>query len=141
MWNYIWPIFMVVLANVAYNIITKSTPAQANALFSLTVTYLTAAFCSFVLYFLQGGSLKLSEEFAKINWTSPLLGASIIALEFGYIYVYRAGWQVSTASLTANITLACILIIVGVLLYKESLSLRQVIGIAVCIFGLFLISK
>lgn len=141
MWNYIWPICMVVLANVAYNIITKSTPAQANALLSLTVTYLTAALCAFILYLLQGGHMKLSGEFARINWTAPVLGASIVALEFGYIYVYRAGWQVNTASLTANIALACILIVVGFLLYKETLSLQQVIGIAVCIFGLFLISK
>ncbi len=141
MWNYLWPIGMVVLANVAYNIITKSTPAQANALFSLTVTYLTAALCAFVLYCFQGGHLKLSEEISRINWTAPLLGASIVALEFGYIYVYRAGWQVNTASLTANIALACILVVVGFLLYKETLTLQQVIGIAVCMFGLFLISK
>lgn len=141
MWNYIWPICMVVLANVAYNIITKSTPAQANALLSLTMTYLTAAFCSFVLYLFQGGSIKLSEELAKINWTAPLLGTSIVALEFGYIYVYRTGWKVSTASLTANIALACILIIAGVLFYKESLSLQQRTGIAVCILGLFLICR
>ena len=37
--------------------------------------------------------------------------------------------------------LACILVIVGFFLYKESLSPQQIIGIAVCIFGLFLISK
>ena len=132
MWNYIWPICMVVLANVAYNIITKSTPAQTNAFLSLTVTYLTAALCTFILYLIQGGHMKLSEEFTKINWTAPVLGASIVALEFGYIYVYRAGWQVNAASLTA---------IVGFFLYKESLSPQQIIGIAVCIFGLFLISK
>ncbi len=141
MWNYIWPICLVVLANVAYNIITKSTPVQANALFSLTITYLTAALCAFILYLVQGGHMKLSVEFSRINWTAPVLGAGIVALEFGYIYAYRAGWQVNTASLTANIALACILIVVGFLLYKETLSLQQVIGIAVCIFGLFLISK
>ena len=141
MWNYIWPICMVVLANVAYNIITKSTPAQTNAFLSLTVTYLTAALCTFILYLIQGGHMKLSEEFTKINWTAPVLGASIVALEFGYIYVYRAGWQVNAASLTANIALACILVIVGFFLYKESLSPQQIIGIAVCIVGLFLISK
>lgn len=68
------------------------------------------------------------------------MGICIIALEFGYIYVYRAGWKVNTASLTANIALACILVIVGFLLYKEVLSLRQIMGIGVCIAGLVLIS-
>lgn len=78
---------------------------------------------------------------AKTNWTAPVLGASIVALEFGYIYVYRAGWQVNAASLTANIALACILVIVGFLVYREGLTLQQIIGIGVCIFGLFLISR
>ena len=39
----------------------------------------------------------------------------------------------------ANIALACVLVFVGFFLYKESLSLRQLIGIGVCVFGLFLI--
>ena len=63
----------------------------------------------------------------------------MVALEFGYIYVYRAGWTVNTASLVENIALACVLVFVGFFLYKESLSLRQLIGIGVCVFGLFLI--
>lgn len=140
MWNYIWPICMVVLANVGYNIVTKSTPSEANALLSLTVTYLTAALFSFILYRFLGRGQTLSFEFSRLNWTSFALGICIIALEFGYIYVYRAGWKVNTASLTANIALACILVIVGFLIYKEVLSLRQIMGIGVCIAGLVLIS-
>ena len=42
--------------------------------------------------------------------------------------------------MTANIALACILVIVGFLIYKEVLSLRQIMGIGVCIAGLVLIS-
>lgn len=141
MWNYIWPIGLVVLANVAYNIITKSTPAQANAMFSLTFTYLTAALTSFILYLIQGGQLRFSRELSHINWTAPFLGVGIVALEFGYIYAYRAGWKVNTASLTANIALACLLVIVGFVVYKESLSVQQIAGVALCIFGLFLISR
>ena len=141
MWNYICPICLFALANGAYNITPTSTPPQTNAFLSLPFTFRTAALCTFILYLIQGGHMKLSEEFTKINWTAPVLGASIVALEFGYIYVYRAGWQVNAASLTANIALACILVIVGFFLYKERLSPQQIIGIAVCIFGLFLISK
>lgn len=130
---------MVILANVGYNIVTKSTPSEANALLSLTVTYLTAALFSFILYWLLGRGQHLSVEISRLNWTSFALGLCIIALEFGYIYVYRAGWKVNTASLTANIALACILVIVGFLLYKEALSVKQVIGIGICTAGLVLI--
>ena len=80
-------------------------------------------------------------EFSKANWTSFLLGISVVALEFGYISIYRAGWKVSTASLVANISLACVLLFVGILLYKEALSFKQLAGMAICVFGLILMSR
>ena len=101
--HYIWPIALVVLANVVYNISTKSTPAGANAFLSLAVTYLIAGICAILLYLLQGGHQKFTAELSKLNWTSIALGISVVALEFGYIHVYRAGWTVNTASLVANI--------------------------------------
>ena len=64
-----------------------------------------------------------------------------LGLEIGYIYVYRAGWKVNTGSLVANISLACVLIIVGMLLYKEHVSIKQLAGMAICIGGLILVTK
>ena len=139
MFSYIWPIVMVILANVVYNIATKSTPSDTSAFLSLAVTYLTAALCAILLYLGQGGHQKLSSELSKLNWTSFALGFSVVALEFGYIHVYRAGWTVNRASLVANIALACILVFVGFFLYKESLSIKQIFGIGICIVGLFLL--
>ncbi|MBR3867301.1 MAG: hypothetical protein IKM54_05875, partial [Butyricicoccus sp.] len=119
MWNMIWPVAMVVTANVLYNICTKQTPAAANAFFSLAVTYLVAAVCSLGLY-LAGSHDRMAVEFSRLNWTSAALGVVVVALEFGYICIYRAGWKVSVASLVANISLACVLLVVGLLFYKET---------------------
>ena len=66
---------------------------------------------------------------------------TVVGLELGYIFIYRAGWKVSVASLVANIALACLLVVVGVLLYKEVLTLRQVAGMGLCVAGLLLISR
>ena len=79
------------------------------------------------------------QEFSKANWTSAVLGIAVLALEFGYMCIYRAGWKVSTASVIANIALACVLVFVGMLLYKETITLRQIIGMLVCAAGLYLI--
>ena len=70
MFSYIWPIALVVFANIIYNIATKSTPSEANAFLSLVVTYCVAALCALVMYFIQGGHQKLSVEFSKLNWTA-----------------------------------------------------------------------
>lgn len=141
MLHYLWPIFMVVGANTLYNIAAKSTPAEVNSFASLTVAYLVAAAASLGMFFATSQTKNLPAELGKTNWTSLAFGLTVVALEFGYINIYRAGWKVSIGSLVANITLACILLLVGVLVYKEAVSLRQIIGVVVCAVGLFLMSK
>ena len=139
MWNMLWPILMVVGANTLYNICTKSTPAGVNAFASLFITYAAAAAAALAMFFATSGDRNLLAALRQTNWTSWALGLSILGLEFGYIHVYRAGWKVSVASLVANIGLACVLLAVGMLAYRESVSPRQLLGAAVCAVGLVLI--
>ena len=141
MWNMIWPILLVVGANAFYNISTKSMPGKVNAFASLSVTYLTCSVLSVIMFYATSSQKNLLTEISKVNWTTFVLGLSVVALEFGYISIYRAGWKVSAGSLAANISLACVLLFVGLLLYKETISLRQVVGIGVCAAGLLLINK
>ncbi|GBG57832.1 membrane protein [Sporomusaceae bacterium FL31] len=141
MWELIWPVLLVVGANTFYNICAKSTPIDINAFASLSITYFIATILCMIMFFTTGSSPKLSTELAKANWTSVILGISIVALEFGYVSIYRAGWKIGEASLVANIMLACVLLFVGLLLYKEAVSLRQIAGMIICGFGLYLIGK
>jgi len=141
MWNYIWPILMVVAANTFYNICAKSTPGAVEPFASLTVTYLVAAALSVTLFFATAEQKNLFAAIAKTNWTSLAFGVAIIGLEFGYLNVYRAGWKVSVGPLVANVSLACVLVAVGALLYRETVSFRQVVGMALCVGGIFLISR
>ncbi|MBO5168897.1 MAG: EamA family transporter [Phascolarctobacterium sp.] len=141
MWNMLWPVLVVVGANTIYNISTKSTPANVNAFASLAMTYVMAALSSVVLFFLTSDSKNLLAELAKTNWTAYALGVAIIGLEFGYICIYRAGWKIGVASLVANISLACVLLVVGYFFYKEVITLKQLVGMGVCALGLMLIVK
>ena len=141
MWNMLWPIFIIVGANTVYNISAKSTPAGINSFASLAVSYLVAMVCSVVMYFITSEQKNLVAELSKANWTTYALGVAIVGLEFGFLCAYRVGWKISTASLFASISLACVLLIVGVLIYKEMLSLRQILGMGVCAVGLVLIAK
>jgi len=141
MWNMLWPVLVVVGANTIYNISTKSTPANVNAFASLAMTYVMAALSSVVLFFLTSDSKNLLAEITKTNWTAYALGIAIIGLEFGYICIYRAGWKIGVASLVANISLACVLLVVGYFFYKEVITLKQLLGMGVCALGLMLIVK
>ena len=141
MWNLLWPMLIVVCANTVYNISTKSTPADINSFASLTVTYTIAAVSSLILFFITAENRDLASELTKINWTAFVLGIAIVALEFGFICIYRAGWKLSIASLVANISLACILLLIGVLIYRETISAKQIIGMILSAVGLFLVAK
>ena len=141
MWGYVWPILLVIGANTVYNICTKSVPGEVNSFASLFVTYLVGAGLSLAMFFLTAEGKNFWMELRKINWASFLLGVSVVALEFGYICIYRAGWKVSVGSLVANIGLAAVLLLVGVLLYRETLSIKQLVGMGLCAAGLILVNK
>ena len=136
----ILPIALIVLSNCFYNITTKKTPADANAFLSLAVTYGVAALISFIIFFVSGHGAEVGTEIKKLNWTSLALGVIIIGLEFGYILAYRAGWDVSRAPLVANCCLSIALIVIGAILFKENITVRQIIGILICIGGLIVVT-
>lgn len=135
------PLLVVVVSNTFYHIIAKFTPEKASPFLSLTVTYIVAAVLSFCAFLFTGERKSVLQEATNLNWTALALGVAIIGLEIGNIYLYRVGWKVSVGSLVTNIALACVLLIVGYLFFKETISLRQIIGMAVCALGLFLITK
>ncbi|MDO5436411.1 MAG: EamA family transporter [Clostridia bacterium] len=141
MLGYVWPLALVVVSNVFYQICTKSVPDGMDPFASLTVTYLVGAAASLILYFALNKNGDLLKEYAKINWAPFVLGIVIIGLEVGYIYAYKAGWPVSTAQIVQAAVLAVILIFVGYLLYKEELTWNKIAGIVVCLAGLYLINK
>ena len=140
MWKLIWPILVVILSNTFYNISMKSMPGDVNPFGALMVTYFVAAVISGIIFVYVVGPSNVGAEMSKINWTSIVLALAIVGLEVGYVFVYRAGWTVSTATVVANIGLACVLLVVGYFLYRENVSLNQIVGIVVCMFGLVLIN-
>lgn len=139
--NMLIPILIIVASNTVYNICAMSTPEGINTFASLTVTYLVAAGAALAMFFITGRDRNLSAELAKVNWSQIALGISIVGLESGFILAFRAGWKIGLAQLVASVTVSCILIIIGYLVYKEVLSVRQFVGIGICAVGLFLITK
>jgi len=141
MWSMLWPILLVVVGNTFYNICAKSTPGSVNGFASLTISYLVAGVCALIMFFLTSEGKNLAAELARTNWTAWVLGIVLVALEFGFIAMYRAGWKIGIAVQYTNIALACVLVLVGVALYRETITLRQIIGMAVSALGLILIAK
>ena len=140
MFFYVWPIALVVLSNVVYQVCAKSVPEGMNPFASLIITYLVGAAASTALFYVTNPGEGLFREFEKINWSPFVLGIVIVGLEVGFIYAYKAGWQVSTASIVQSSVLAAALLIVGLLLYHEALTWNKLIGVGICLIGLAVIN-
>ena len=134
------PIALIVLSNIFYNICSKSTPKDLDPFASLTVTYLVGAVASLILHYVIQPGTGILQEFAKMNWAPFVLGLVIVGLEVGWIYAYRAGWQVSTGMIVQCSFLAVVLIFVGYLLYHEAFTWNKLVGIAICLVGLTFIN-
>ncbi len=140
MFSYIWPLALVVLSNVLYQICAKSVPNGMHPLASLTVTYTVSAVVSLVLFFVLNRGGNLFKEYAKLNWAPLVFGVVLVGLEVGFIYAYKAGWAVSTAQIVQSAILAVALLFVGFFLYREPLRWNKIVGVVICLAGLFVIN-
>ena len=111
-----------------------------NPFASLTVTYLVGAVASGILFFALGTEGNLVKEYGKLNWAPFVLGIVIVGLEAGWIYAYKAGWQVSTGFIVQSAFLAAVLLLVGYFLYHEALTWNKLVGVAICLIGLVFIN-
>lgn len=139
--SYAWPIGLVVLSNVVYQICSKAMPQDMSPFVSLGITYVVAAIASLTAFFALGRQAGLANELHKANWAPFVLGIVIVGLEVGFIFAYRAGWEVSVASVVQSSFLAVALLVVGHLLYGEALSPTKLLGIVICLVGLYFINR
>ena len=140
MFSYIWPIALAILSNVLYHICAKTTPEGIHPFASLTVTYLTGAVLSAILYCVLAPQANLVKECSRLNWAPFALGIVIVGLEGGWLYAYKAGWQVNTGFIVQSAFVSVLLLFVGYFLYREALSWNKLLGTAICLLGLVFIN-
>lgn len=136
-----WPIILIVVSNVIYQICSKSSPKELHPLAMLVITYLIGALGSFIAYHILAPAPNIVAEYKNLNWTAFVLGIAVVGLESGYLYLYKLGWNINTGYMVVSILIAISLLFVGLFLYNESISLTKVVGIIVCLIGMFILRK
>jgi uncharacterized membrane protein len=131
---------LTVVSNVLYHVFLKVTPANVNPFLSLVVTYLMAAGATALIYIAYPDKTALTDSLKQLNWASYALGLAIVGLEVGFFLAYRAGWNISLAGLVSSTTVSIILIPIGLLLFRETLTVVNILGVALCLIGLILVN-
>ena len=136
----IWLVTAIV-ATVVYHLVLKVTPVAASPLLSLAVTYAVVTVVFTGAFFATPGSGTLRVSLQALNWTAIALAGVIVCLDFGFLMLYRSGFNVSLGQLVTQSVATLVLLIVGVAYFRERLSLANVAGILLCVVGLWLVSR
>ena len=67
MFNYIWPLLVIVFANTLYQICAKGIPPEVNTYASMTVTYAVATLFSALAYIFTSKGGNIFKEFTHIK--------------------------------------------------------------------------
>ena len=133
-----WPVAIVVLSTVLYHVAQKSIPAAAPPVASLLVSYAVALVGTLALLPFYPVPAPVGRGFRQLNWASAAIGVCIVGVELGFLLAYRAGWRVSIGAAVSNAAVAALLVPVGLLAFHERLSGVNVLGLLLCVAGLFL---
>src|ERR1700751_3942771 len=139
--KFYFPVILMVLGTTLYHVAQKSVPAQINPVFSLVMNYISALLGTFLLLPLFPAPTAEAWSWKSINWASCAVGAAIVGVELSVLLAYRTGWKISLLSVIGNTASALLLVGIGIAFFHERVSVRNSIGIVLCLAGLALVAQ
>jgi len=135
--NEVIPVLIIITGGVLYHVAQKSTPRGVDPFLTLFLSFGLAALACLAIAATRGHAA--GSQFRSINWTAFALAASLVGIESGYLIGYRNGLKINVTSFACNTMIAVVLVIVGLFIYGERFSGRNLLGAALCISGLLLL--
>ncbi|HEX8130429.1 MAG TPA: EamA family transporter [Pyrinomonadaceae bacterium] len=139
--NFYLPLVLAVGGNLLYHLSQKSMPKAANPLFIITIAYLVGILACVLYSFVYPNDKSFLDTLRESNWAVYAMGLGAAVIEVGFLLAYRAGWNISTAAVVCSTAVTLMLIPIGVVAFKEHLSVRNVVGLLLCMVGLVLVAK
>ncbi len=130
---------ITIISNVLYHIFQKSISQTANPIISLIVSYLIAIIISLLLLPFFPSKGTLIQQIKDLNWATYALGLGIVGLELGYLLTYRAGGNLGLTAITVTSLVTILLIPAAIFLFKQNISILNIIGVFLCIAGIILV--
>ena len=135
----LWPLMVMVVTYIGYQLALKLPSPGLNALAFQTSAYFIAFVTAALLWwrFPELGHNRMSAR----DWGVALgFGLVVVAAEYSLVAAYRHGWPVNITSTMVNILVALLLLPIGWLLFRERIDLRALLGVALCCSGLALLA-
>jgi multidrug transporter EmrE-like cation transporter len=140
MFLYYFSITLAIASSALYHFVAKSTPSNVNFTVSLLVTYAVAFVVTLVGFFFFPATNGITAELKRLNWASIGLAIAVVGIEFGFLLSYRSGWNLGIAAVLATVVASLILVPVTILVFKDKISVINILGILVCLAGLVMLN-
>lgn len=135
------PFVLAVGGMLFYHLSQKSIPKGTNPFHVTILAYAIGIIMCAVCAFVYPGKNTIVESLRESNWAVFVLGLAAASIELGFLLAYRAGWRISLAAVATNVTVTILLVPIGVLIFKDHLSLRNILGLVFCVLGLVLVVR
>ena len=139
--SYYLPFALAVGGSLLYHLSQRSIPKGANPFYATLIAYAVGAGLCVACAQLYPAGKSFAETARGTNWAFVGVGVAAMMIELGFLLAYRAGWKVSVAAVSVNVAGVAVLVPLGVLLFKEHLSPRHLLGLVFCVLGLVLVTR
>jgi uncharacterized membrane protein len=135
------PLVVAVAGMLFYHLAQKSIPKGINPFFATIIAYLTGIVVCAICALTFAGNKSFVTSLKESNWAVYVMGAAAACIEVGFLLAYRNGWRLSVAAVATNVAVTVMLVPIGIIVFKDHLSARNVLGLVFCVLGLVLVVR
>lgn len=141
MTSFYFPVALAVGGMLFYHLAQKSIPKEMNPLYATIMAYAVGIVLCAIVALAYPSKKSFVDSVRASNWAVFVLGAAAACIEIGFLLAYRAGWKISVAAVATNVAVTAMLIPIGIIVFKDSLSIRNILGLVFCVLGLVLVVR
>ena len=131
---------IAITGQVLYHFMQKQVAPGAHPVLALIAFYLGAAVLSLPLFLLFPLTAPLAQATGELGGAVWGVAVAIVLIELGFLLAYRAGGSLSSAFVLSASVVTGALLVIGLAVFKEAVSLKQIAGLALCLAGIWLLS-
>ena len=136
-----FPFSLAVAGALFYHLAQRSIPKEINPFVATIIAYVVGIVLCAIGALAYPSKRSLVDSVRDSNWAVFVVGAAAACIELGFLLAYRAGWKISVAAVATNVAVTAMLIPIGIIVFKDHLSVRNIVGLIFCILGLVLVVR
>jgi uncharacterized membrane protein len=139
--NVYFPLGLAVGGMLFYHLGQKSIPKGINPFYATMIAYLVGIVVCAICALALSDDKSFISSVRESNWAVFVVGAAAACIEVGFLLAYRSGWKISVAAVATNVAVTLMLVPIGIIIFKDHLSLRNILGLIFCVLGLVLVVR